>query len=77
MRLATPFDPIEVGEIDNFAFDFTADMGASIDCLDELVLRTSPVSDCHRSDTAVSGTGGFGPDDDRGTVANRWLFANA
>jgi hypothetical protein len=29
MRLATPFDPIEVGEIDNFAFDFTADMGAS------------------------------------------------
>jgi hypothetical protein len=30
MRLATPFDPIEVGEIDNFAFDFTADMGASL-----------------------------------------------
>ena len=29
MRIATPFDPIEVGEIDNFAFDFTADMGAS------------------------------------------------
>jgi hypothetical protein len=29
MRLATPFDPIEVGEIDNFAFDFTADMGAA------------------------------------------------
>ena len=29
MRLATPFDPIEIGEIDNFAFDFTADMGAS------------------------------------------------
>jgi hypothetical protein len=29
MRLATTFDPIEVGEIDNFAFDFTADMGAS------------------------------------------------
>ena len=29
MRLATPFDPIEVGEIDNFAFDFAADMGAS------------------------------------------------
>jgi hypothetical protein len=28
MRLATPFDPIELGEIDNFAFDFTADMGA-------------------------------------------------
>jgi hypothetical protein len=29
MRLVTPFDPIEVGEIDNFAFDFTADMGAA------------------------------------------------
>ena len=29
MRLATPFDPIEVGEIDNFTFDFTADMGAA------------------------------------------------
>jgi hypothetical protein len=29
MRLATPFDPIEVGEIDNFAFDFTADVGAA------------------------------------------------
>jgi hypothetical protein len=26
---APSFDPIEVGEIDNFAFDFTADMGAS------------------------------------------------
>jgi hypothetical protein len=29
MRIATPFDPIEVGEIDNFAFDFTADMCAA------------------------------------------------
>ena len=29
MRLTTPFDPIEVGEIDNFAFDYTADMGAA------------------------------------------------
>ena len=29
MRLATPFDPIELGEIDNFAFDFTADMGSA------------------------------------------------
>lgn len=27
MRLATPFDPIEVSEVDNFAFDFTLDMG--------------------------------------------------
>lgn len=27
MRLPTAFDPIEVNEIDNFAFDFTADMG--------------------------------------------------
>lgn len=31
MRIATPFDPVEVGEIDNFAFDFTADVaGAEI-----------------------------------------------
>ena len=29
MRLAASFDPIELGEIDNFAFDFTADMGAA------------------------------------------------
>ena len=29
MPLATPFDPIEIGEIDTFAFDFTADMGAA------------------------------------------------
>jgi hypothetical protein len=29
MRLVTPFDPIEVGEFDNFAFDFTADVGAA------------------------------------------------
>jgi len=29
MRVATPFDPIEVGEVDNFAFDFTADMGTA------------------------------------------------
>jgi hypothetical protein len=29
MRIATPFDPIEVGETDNFAFDFTADVGAA------------------------------------------------
>jgi hypothetical protein len=29
MRIATPFDPIEIGEADNFAFDFTADIGAA------------------------------------------------
>jgi hypothetical protein len=29
MHIPTPFDPIEVGEIDNFAFDFAADMGAA------------------------------------------------
>ena len=29
MRLAMPFDPIEIGEIDSFAFDFTADMGSA------------------------------------------------
>jgi hypothetical protein len=30
MRLVTPFDPIEVGEVDNFAFDFTTDIGAAM-----------------------------------------------
>lgn len=29
MRIATPFDPIEAGEVDNFAFDFSADIGAA------------------------------------------------
>jgi hypothetical protein len=29
MRIVTPFDPIEIGEIDNFVFDFTADVGAA------------------------------------------------
>ena len=29
MRIATPFDPIEIGEADNFAFDFTTDIGAA------------------------------------------------
>lgn len=29
MRLSAAFDPIEVSEIDNFAFDFTADVGAA------------------------------------------------
>lgn len=29
MRLPAAFDPIEVGEIDTFAFDFTADVGAA------------------------------------------------
>lgn len=29
MRLPAAFDPIEANEIDNFAFDFTADMGAA------------------------------------------------
>ncbi len=29
MRLPMAFDPIEAGEIDNFAFDFSADVGAA------------------------------------------------
>src|SRR5690242_3194595 len=29
MRIATPFSPIEVGETDYFAFDFTPDAGAA------------------------------------------------
>ena len=29
MRIVTPFDPIEIAEIDNFVFDFTVDVGAA------------------------------------------------
>jgi hypothetical protein len=29
MRIAQPFGPIEVGEYDNFGFDFAPDMGAA------------------------------------------------
>lgn len=29
MRLPSSFDPIGIGEIDNFVFDFTADVGAA------------------------------------------------
>ena len=29
MRLPMAFDPMEVGEIDNFVFDFTADVGSA------------------------------------------------
>jgi hypothetical protein len=29
MRISRPFDPLAAGEIDNFAFDFTADIGAA------------------------------------------------
>jgi hypothetical protein len=29
MRIATPFTPIEIGETDYFAFDFTPDVGAA------------------------------------------------
>jgi hypothetical protein len=29
MRIATAFDPIEIGEIDLFAFDFTPDIGTA------------------------------------------------
>ena len=29
MKLSQPFDPLEVGEYDNFGFDFSADMGTA------------------------------------------------
>ena len=29
MNLARPFDPLEVGESDNFVFDFTGDVGSA------------------------------------------------
>ena len=58
MRLATPFDPIEIGEIDNFAFDFTADMGAAT-MVSTSWTCASPVPDGHRSGAAVTGIVGF------------------
>src|SRR6516165_5951087 len=42
MRVATPFDPIEVGEIDSFAFDFTADMGAAMIATTSWVCALAP-----------------------------------
>src|ERR1700739_2754758 len=29
-QISTPFDPFEVGEVDNFAFDFSYNIGAAI-----------------------------------------------
>ncbi len=42
MRLSMAFDPIEVGEIDNFAFDFTADVGAAIIVMTDWICALAP-----------------------------------
>jgi hypothetical protein len=44
MRLPTPFDPIEVGEIDNFAFDFTPDVGTTFIVFSSWTCRLGPYS---------------------------------
>ena len=44
MRLAEEFDPIEVGEIDYFAFDFTADVGSEDIVAVEFSCRLTPFS---------------------------------
>jgi hypothetical protein len=45
MRLATPFDPIEVGETDTFVFDFTADVGTAAIVATSWTCRLAPYQD--------------------------------
>lgn len=42
MRLPTPFGPIEPGEVDNFVFDFTADMGSATIVATSWTCRLAP-----------------------------------
>ena len=42
MRLPMAFDPLEVGEIDNFAFDFTADVGAATTAATNWICALAP-----------------------------------
>jgi hypothetical protein len=42
MKLAEEFDPIEVGEVDYFAFDFTADVGTEDIVAVEFSCRLTP-----------------------------------
>ena len=47
MRVTTPFDPIEVGEVDNFAFDFYRRCGHGLDRVDDLDLYAGALPDGH------------------------------
>jgi hypothetical protein len=47
MRIATPFSPIEVGEVDYFVFDFTPDVGAAT------IVSTSWTCALGRYETAI------------------------
>lgn len=42
MRLPTNFDPIVVGDIDNFGFDFTADIGSATALSTQWVCMLAP-----------------------------------
>jgi hypothetical protein len=42
MRITTPFDPIEVGEADNFAFDFSPDVGSAAIVSTEWICTLAP-----------------------------------
>lgn len=44
MRLSKPFDPIEVGEVDIFAFDFTLDVGGADIVSSQWTCRPAPFS---------------------------------
>jgi hypothetical protein len=60
MRISPPFDPIEVGEIDDFGFDFTKDCPSGVYILDTAwSCRMSPFS--HGSDPAPQSRVSGGP----------------
>ena len=50
MRIATPFTPIEVGETDYFAFDFSPDIGSAT------IVSTSWICALGRYETAIDPT---------------------
>ena len=59
MHLVTPFDPIAPGEWDNFAFDFTADVGAAIPGPGPGIISTSWT--CSVRTPPAGGVTGSGP----------------
>jgi hypothetical protein len=76
MRLAMPFDPNEIGEIDAFAFDFTAGMGAATMVSTNW---TCGVAAFQTATDPVPQSRYFGLDPDSNSVAHpdRWVAADA
>ena len=77
MRLATPFDPIEVGEIDNFAFDFTAEMGAATMVSTSWICTLAPFQTATDPAPQSRVLSVSTLDDNPGAHPDRWVAANA